>query len=84
MVDDPAFEHYLNRPYTEAIIHLVQKYQPEVFLIGATTLGRDLAGAVATSIKTGLTADCTKLEMGPIPAGYPSSLRRQRHRNHCL
>ena len=64
-VDDPAFEHYLNRPYTEALTHLVEKYKPEVFLIGATTLGRDLAGAVATSIKTGLTADCTKLEMGP-------------------
>ena len=64
-VDDPAFEHYLNRPYTEALTHLVEKYKPEVFLIGATTLGRDLAGAVATSLKTGLTADCTKLEMGP-------------------
>lgn len=65
-IDDPGFEHYLNRPYTEALTYLVNKYQPEVFLIGATTLGRDLAGAVATSIKTGLTADCTKLEMGPI------------------
>lgn len=64
-VDDPAFEHYLNRPYTEALNHLIRKYKPEVFLIGATTLGRDLAGAVATSVKTGLTADCTKLEMGP-------------------
>jgi len=64
-IDDPAFEHYLNRPYTEALTHLIKKHQPEVFLIGATTLGRDLAGAVATSVKTGLTADCTKLEMGP-------------------
>ncbi len=64
-VDDPAFEHYLNRPYTEALNHLIRKYKPEVFLIGATTLGRDLAGAVATSVKTGLTADCTKLDMGP-------------------
>lgn len=64
-IDDPSFEHYLNRPYTEALTHLVEKYQPEVFLIGATTLGRDLAGAVATSVKTGLTADCTKLDMGP-------------------
>jgi electron transfer flavoprotein alpha subunit len=64
-VDDPAFEHYLNRPYTEALTYLIEKYKPEVFLIGATTLGRDLAGAVATSVKTGLTADCTKLEMGP-------------------
>lgn len=64
-VDDPAFEHYLNRPYTEVLHHLIDKYKPEVFLIGATTLGRDLAGAVATSVRTGLTADCTKLEMGP-------------------
>jgi len=63
-IDDPALEHYLNRPYTEALTQLVKKHQPEVFLIGATTLGRDLAGAVATSVKTGLTADCTKLEMG--------------------
>ena len=66
VVDDPGFEYYLNRPYTEALTDLVKKYQPEVFLIGATTLGRDLAGAVATSLKTGLTADCTKLEMGPV------------------
>lgn len=64
-VDDPAFEHYLNRPYAEALAHLVNKHQPEVFLVGATTLGRDLAGSVATLLKTGLTADCTKLEMGP-------------------
>lgn len=64
VVDDPGFEHYLNRPYTEALVHLVNKYNPEVFLVGATTLGRDLAGSVATSVKTGLTADCTKLEMG--------------------
>ena len=66
LVDDPALKPYLNRPYTDALSHLVEKHQPEVFLIGATTLGRDLAGAVATSVKTGLTADCTRLEMGTI------------------
>ncbi len=44
----------------------MQKYQPEVFLIGATTLGRDLAGSVATSLGTGLTADCTQLAMGEV------------------
>jgi electron transfer flavoprotein alpha subunit len=64
-IDDPAVGHYLNRPYAEALAHLVKKYQPEVFLVGATTLGRDLAGSVATLLRTGLTADCTKLEMGP-------------------
>ena len=40
---------------------LVNKYQPEILLLGATTLGRDLAGSVATTLLTGLTADCTEL-----------------------
>jgi electron transfer flavoprotein alpha subunit len=66
LISDPALAVYLSRPYAAAITHLVKKHQPEVFLMGATTLGRDLAGAVATSLKTGLTADCTHLEMGPI------------------
>ena len=66
LVDDPALEHYRNCPYYLTITALARKYEPEVFLIGATTLGRDLAGAVATSLRTGLTADCTKLEMGEV------------------
>ncbi|MBN1265664.1 MAG: electron transfer flavoprotein subunit alpha/FixB family protein [Anaerolineales bacterium] len=64
-VNDPNLQHYLNRPYTETMVTLVRKYDPEVFLIGATTMGRDLAGSVATSLETGLTADCTRLDMGP-------------------
>lgn len=66
VVDDPAFKNYLNKPYTTALTALVKKYDPEVFLVGATTLGRDLAGAVATSIGTGLTADTTHLAMGEV------------------
>jgi electron transfer flavoprotein alpha subunit len=69
VVDDPVFDHYRNQAYSRALVEVVKKYQPEVFLIGATTLGRDLAGAVATSLGTGLTADCTKLEMGAIREG---------------
>ncbi|MCA2001718.1 MAG: electron transfer flavoprotein subunit alpha/FixB family protein [Chloroflexi bacterium] len=66
VADDPTFKHYLNKPYTVALTRLVKKYNPEVFLVGATTLGRDLAGAVATSLKTGLTADTTHLAMGTV------------------
>jgi electron transfer flavoprotein alpha subunit len=66
VVDDPLYENYRNKPYYTALAHLVTKYQPEVFLIGATTLGRDLAGAVATNLGTGLTADCTQLQMGEV------------------
>jgi len=64
VMDDPILEHYRNCPYYMSIAAVATKHEPEVFLIGATTLGRDLAGAVATSLRTGLTADCTRLEMG--------------------
>jgi electron transfer flavoprotein alpha subunit len=66
VVDDPTFKNYLNKPYTTALTTLVKKYGPEVFLVGASTLGRDLAGAVATSLGTGLTADTTHLAMGEV------------------
>jgi len=58
---DPVLEHYRNDPYTKALSDLVNLYKPEVLLLGATTLGRDLAGSVATTLLTGLTADCTAL-----------------------
>jgi electron transfer flavoprotein alpha subunit len=64
LLDDPLFKDYRNGPYHSNLVAVVQKYQPEVLLIGATTLGRDLAGSVATGLRTGLTADCTQLQMG--------------------
>ncbi len=66
LMDDAVLADYRNCPYYVDIVALATKYQPEVMLIGATTLGRDLAGAVATALGTGLTADCTKLEMGEV------------------
>jgi electron transfer flavoprotein alpha subunit len=66
LLDDPVLEHYRNCPYYKGISMVAEAHEPEVFLIGATTLGRDLAGAVATALRTGLTADCTKLEMGDV------------------
>ncbi|SKA07739.1 electron transfer flavoprotein subunit alpha [Selenihalanaerobacter shriftii] len=63
LIDDPVVKNYRTRPYTEALVKLVNKYKPEIILLGATTLGRDLAGAVATELETGLTADCTILEV---------------------
>ncbi len=61
LVDDPVFHHYRTESYYKAVCALVEKYKPEIFLVGATGLGRDLAGAVATKLQTGLTADCTGL-----------------------
>jgi electron transfer flavoprotein alpha subunit len=63
LVDDPVFHHYRTESYYKALVHLIEKYKPEIVLIGATGLGRDLAGAVATRLQTGLTADCTGLSI---------------------
>ena len=63
LIDAPVFRHYRTEPYYKAICHLVRKFKPEIMLVGATGLGRDLAGAVATDLATGLTADCTGLDI---------------------
>ena len=63
LINDPVFHTYRTEPYYKAICYLINKYKPEIMLIGATGLGRDLAGAVATELKTGLTADCTGLSI---------------------
>jgi electron transfer flavoprotein alpha subunit len=63
LIDDPIFHYYRTEPYYRAICHLVEKYKPEIMLVGATGLGRDLAAAVATKLATGLTADCTALSI---------------------
>jgi electron transfer flavoprotein alpha subunit len=63
LVDDPVFHYYRTESYYKAFCHLIEKYKPEIVLIGATGLGRDLAGAIATKLQTGLTADCTGLSI---------------------
>ncbi|MCK5576715.1 MAG: 4Fe-4S dicluster domain-containing protein, partial [Dehalococcoidales bacterium] len=57
VIDAPLFHYYRTESYYKAICYLVRKYRPEIMLMGATGLGRDLAGAVATDLQTGLTAD---------------------------
>jgi len=61
LIDSPVFRYYRTEPYLEALCHLIEQHKPEIVLMGATGLGRDLAGAVATRVGTGLTADCTGL-----------------------
>jgi electron transfer flavoprotein alpha subunit len=63
LVDDPVFHYYRTESYYKALVYLIEKYKPEIVLVGATGLGRDLAGAVATKLQTGLTADCTGLSI---------------------
>ena len=61
VMEDPLLTDYRNEPYSKGLTDLVNTYKPEILLLGATTLGRDLAGSVATTLLTGLTADCTEL-----------------------
>ena len=65
LVDDPTLAVYRTEPYSAVLIRLVQEYKPAIFLLGASARGRDLAGAVATEVFTGLTADCTGLAIDP-------------------
>lgn len=63
MIDHPLLRSYLSRLYGRGLAHICREVKPEVLLLGATPLGRDLAGVVATRLETGLTADCTGLDI---------------------
>ena len=67
VVDDPELKEYRTEPYTHAIASVIKEFKPEIFLIGATAIGRDLGPRVCARIHTGLTADCTKLDIGDFP-----------------
>ncbi|MCL5069454.1 MAG: electron transfer flavoprotein subunit alpha/FixB family protein [Actinobacteria bacterium] len=60
-VDNPIFSNQLDDIYAKALVQIIDKYKPEIFLAGATSFGRSLTPKVAAIIKTGLTADCTAL-----------------------
>lgn len=63
LADDELLENYTTDGYTKVIVDAVNEIKPEIVLVGATHIGRDLAPRVASRLNTGLTADCTKLEI---------------------
>ena len=67
LVDDPELKEYRTEPYAHALSSVIEKYKPEIFLVGATAIGRDLGPRVSARIHTGLTANCTQLEIGDFP-----------------
>ena len=69
VVDNAALNVYKTEPYVHALTTVINKYKPEVVLVGATAIGRDLAPRVSARVHTGLTADCTKLEINPEDKG---------------
>lgn len=67
VVDDPELKDYRTEPYAHALVSVINEYKPEIMLVGATAIGRDLGPTVSARVKTGLTADCTSLEIGDFP-----------------
>jgi len=65
LVDDPTLGTYRTDPYAAVMVDLVERYKPEILIMGASSRGRDLAGSIATRLVTGLTADCTGLDVDP-------------------
>ena len=63
VVDEPGLEHYLDEPYSNVVAEIIRRHHPEIVLTGATSIGRSLIPRVAVQIETGLTADCTGLEI---------------------
>ncbi len=63
LVDDPSLKYYNDELYSDIFTSLIKIYKPEIVLMGATTYGRSLAPRVASKLNTGLTADCTRLEI---------------------
>jgi len=65
VVDHASLKHFNDESYADIFVQLIKKYKPEIVLLGATTFGRSLAPRISSRINTGLTADCTKLEIDP-------------------
>ena len=78
VVDDPELKEYRTEPYTHALASVINEFKPEIFLIGATAIGRDLGPRVCARIHTGLTADCTQLDIGDFPMN-PIPGKEQKH-----
>lgn len=68
-VEDPILAEYVTEPYAKALTAVIKECNPEIVLYGATSIGRDLAPRVASRVHTGLTADCTKLDIDVFKAG---------------
>ena len=62
-IDAPEVAQYTTEPYTQAITQIINERKPSIFLIGATTIGRDLGPRLSARVNTGLTADCTSLDI---------------------
>ncbi len=80
VIDDPELNDYRTEPYTHALASAINEFKPEIMLVGATPIGRDLGPRVSARVATGLTADCTQLDIGDFPLNpIPGKEDQQKH-----
>ena len=80
VVDDPELKEYRTEPYAHALSSVINEFKPDIVLVGATAIGRDLGPTVSARVATGLTADCTVLEIGDFPlVAIPGKEDQQKH-----
>ena len=84
LVDDPELKDYRTEPYTHALSEVINKFKPEIVLIGATAIGRDLGPSTSARVETGLTADRTQLEIGNFPLTVPAGKEDTQKHNQLL
>ena len=63
VIDHPVLENYTTEPYVKGVVHVIKNYDPNIVLFGASSIGRDMAPRIAGRVHTGLTADCTRLDV---------------------
>lgn len=80
VVDDPCLKFFTSGPYAKIVCDLIRKYEPQIVLYGASPLGRDLAPRIASEIRSGLTADCTDLDISNVT----DSRTKETHENLLL
>ena len=66
VTDDPRLAHYQTGAYARAVTTVIEKHRPQIVMYGATALGRDLAPRVASTLRAGMTADCTDLDISDV------------------
>ncbi|MDO4586341.1 MAG: electron transfer flavoprotein subunit alpha/FixB family protein [Planctomycetia bacterium] len=80
LIDDPKLDLFTSLPYAFVMTEMIKKYRPQIVLYGATPLGRDLAPRIASATQSGMTADCTDLEISDVP----DSKTKKIHKNLLL
>ena len=76
LVDSAHLEFFRTEPYTKILFELISKHRPQIVLYGATNLGRDLAPRVASATRSGMTADCTNLEISDVTDGKTGEVHK--------